>query len=75
METMPEPLVAVVMGSDSDWSVMSDAAAVLAEFGVPTEVDVISAHRTPEKMIAWGKAAAGRGLRPPPLQTQPCQQR
>ena len=60
---MPEPLVAVVMGSDSDWSVMSEAAAVLAEFGVPTEVDVISAHRTPEKMIAWGKAAAGRGLR------------
>ncbi len=63
IEPMPEPLVAVVMGSDSDWSVMSDAVAVLAEFGVPTEVDVISAHRTPEKMIAWGKAAAGRGLR------------
>lgn len=62
MEHMPEPLVAVVMGSDSDWSVMSEAAAVLAEFGVQTEVDVISAHRTPEKMIAWGKAAAGRGV-------------
>lgn len=51
------------MGSDSDWSVMSDAAAVLAEFGVPAEVDVLSAHRTPERMIAWGKAAASRGLR------------
>lgn len=63
MEPMSQPLVAVVMGSDSDWSVMSDAAAVLAEFGVPAEVDVISAHRTPEKMIAWGKAAAGSGLR------------
>lgn len=60
---MPEPLVAVVMGSDSDWSVMSEAAAVLAEFGVPAEVEVLSAHRTPEKMLAWGKAAAGRGLR------------
>ena len=63
MGSMPEALVAVVMGSDSDWSVMSDAAAVLAEFGVAAEVDVISAHRTPEKMIAWGKAAAGRGIR------------
>ena len=60
---MPEPLVAVVMGSDSDWSVMSEAAAVLAEFGVPCEVEVLSAHRTPERMIAWGKAAADRGLR------------
>ncbi len=63
MDPMPEPLVAVVMGSDSDWSVMSEAAAVLAEFGVPCEVEVLSAHRTPEKMIAWGKEAAGRGLR------------
>lgn len=60
---MTEPLVAVVMGSDSDWSVMKDAAAVLAEFDVPYEVEVLSAHRTPEKMIAWGKAAAGRGFR------------
>ncbi len=51
------------MGSDSDWSVMSEAAAVLSEFGVPSEVEVLSAHRTPERMIAWGKAAAGRGLR------------
>ncbi|GAA3735310.1 5-(carboxyamino)imidazole ribonucleotide mutase [Leifsonia bigeumensis] len=63
MDPMPEPIVAVVMGSDSDWSVMSEAAAVLAEFGVPSEVEVLSAHRTPERMIAWGKAAAGRGLR------------
>jgi 5-(carboxyamino)imidazole ribonucleotide mutase len=63
MDPMPEPLVAVVMGSDSDWSVMGAAAAVLAEFDVPCEVEVLSAHRTPERMIAWGKAAAGRGLR------------
>lgn len=60
---MSKPLVAVVMGSDSDWSVMSAAAAVLLEFDVPHEVEVLSAHRTPEAMIAWGKAAAGRGLR------------
>jgi 5-(carboxyamino)imidazole ribonucleotide mutase len=60
---MPEPLVAVVMGSDSDWGVMKAAAAALAEFGVPYEVEVVSAHRTPEKMIAFGKSAAGRGIK------------
>jgi 5-(carboxyamino)imidazole ribonucleotide mutase len=60
---MPEPLVAIVMGSDSDWSVMKDAADVLAEFGVPHEVEVVSAHRTPERMIEFGKQAAGRGIR------------
>ena len=60
---MPEPLVAIVMGSDSDWSVMKDAADVLAEFGVPHEVEVVSAHRTPERMIAFGKEAAARGLK------------
>ncbi len=63
MGNMPKPLVAVVMGSDSDWNVMSHAATVLTEFGVPHEVEVLSAHRTPDRMIAWGKAAAGRGLR------------
>jgi 5-(carboxyamino)imidazole ribonucleotide mutase len=63
MSTMSDPIIAVVMGSDSDWSVMSDAAAVLAEFDVPYEVEVVSAHRTPDKMIAYGKAAAGRGLK------------
>jgi 5-(carboxyamino)imidazole ribonucleotide mutase len=57
------PLVAVVMGSDSDWSVMSAASEVLEEFGVDHEVEVVSAHRTPEKMIAYGKDAAGRGIR------------
>ena len=57
------PLVAVVMGSDSDWTVMSSAANVLNDFGIPFEVEVLSAHRTPEKMIAFGKAAAGRGLK------------
>lgn len=60
---MTEPLVAVIMGSDSDWTVMRAAADVLAEFGVAAEVEVVSAHRTPEKMIAFGKEAAGRGIR------------
>jgi 5-(carboxyamino)imidazole ribonucleotide mutase len=57
------PVVGVVMGSDSDWSVMSDAAQILKDFGVEYEVEVLSAHRTPERMIEWGKAAAGRGLK------------
>ncbi|MEY4000795.1 MAG: hypothetical protein RLZZ626_1150 [Actinomycetota bacterium] len=60
---MPQPLVGVVMGSDSDWSVMSDAVEALKEFGIDFEVEVLSAHRTPERMIEWGKAAAGRGLK------------
>jgi 5-(carboxyamino)imidazole ribonucleotide mutase len=60
---MPEPVVAVVMGSDSDWKVMADAAAVLTEFGIEHEVAVVSAHRTPERMIAFGKGAAARGIR------------
>ena len=57
------PTVAVVMGSDSDWTVMKEAAAVLAEFGVVHEVEVVSAHRTPTKMISFGRDAAGRGIR------------
>jgi 5-(carboxyamino)imidazole ribonucleotide mutase len=51
------------MGSDSDWSVMSDAAQALKDFGVEYEVEVLSAHRTPERMIEWGKLAASRGLK------------
>ena len=51
------------MGSDSDWNVMQDAAAALAEFGVAHEVEVVSAHRTPEKMISFGRDAASRGIR------------
>ena len=57
------PTVAVVMGSDSDWSVMSAAADVLREFGVPFEAHVGSAHRTPRDMVEYGSAAADRGLR------------
>ena len=51
------------MGSDSDWSVMSAAAAVLTEFDIAHEGQVVSAHRTPAAMIAFGSAAAGRGIR------------
>jgi 5-(carboxyamino)imidazole ribonucleotide mutase len=51
------------MGSDSDWSVMSDAAETLTAFGIPHEVSVVSAHRTPQGMIAFGSAAPARGIR------------
>jgi 5-(carboxyamino)imidazole ribonucleotide mutase len=54
--------VSVVMGSDSDWPVMEAAVTVLDEFGVGWEADVVSAHRMPADMIAYGQAAAGRGL-------------
>ncbi|MFF4954397.1 5-(carboxyamino)imidazole ribonucleotide mutase [Streptomyces chattanoogensis] len=57
------PLVGVVMGSDSDWPVMEAAAQALAEFEIPYEVDVVSAHRMPREMIAYGEDAAGRGLK------------
>ena len=60
---MANPLVGVVMGSDSDWSVMSDAAQALKEFEIEYEVEVLSAHRTPDKMIEWGKAASSRGIK------------
>jgi len=63
MVSMPEPRVAVVMGSDSDWSVMADAAAALTEFGIAHEVEILSAHRTPEAMISFGRAARERGLK------------
>jgi 5-(carboxyamino)imidazole ribonucleotide mutase len=57
------PLVGVVMGSDSDWPVMGAAAAALDEFGVRYEADVVSAHRMPRDMIAYGEQAEDRGLK------------
>ncbi|MFG2601280.1 5-(carboxyamino)imidazole ribonucleotide mutase [Streptomyces sp. NPDC048462] len=57
------PVVGIVMGSDSDWPVMEAAAKALDEFEIPYEVDVVSAHRMPREMIAYGENAAGRGLR------------
>ena len=58
-----QPVVGVVMGSDSDWPVMQAAAEALDEFGVPYEADVVSAHRMPHEMIEYGERAAGRGLK------------
>lgn len=58
-----QPLVGLVMGSDSDWPVMELAAHALEEFGVAFEADVVSAHRMPEEMLRYGQEAAGRGLR------------
>lgn len=58
-----QALVGIVMGSDSDWPVMQAAAQALAEFDVPIEVDVVSAHRQPDKMVDYGRTAADRGLR------------
>src|ERR1043166_6609236 len=60
---MTEPVVGVIMGSDSDWATMRAAAEALDEFGVGYEGRVVSALRTPEAMIAYAQGAAGRGLR------------
>jgi 5-(carboxyamino)imidazole ribonucleotide mutase len=56
-------VVGVIMGSDSDWPVMSAAAEALTEFGIAHEVSVVSAHRTPRRMLDYAESAAGRGLR------------
>ena len=58
---MGEPLVGLVMGSDSDWPVMQAAGEALDEFGIAWEADVVSAHRMPEDMVAWGREAHTRG--------------
>ena len=58
-----DAVVGIVMGSDSDWPMMQPAAGALAEFGVPYEVHVVSAHRTPRRMLDYAEGAAGRGLR------------
>jgi 5-(carboxyamino)imidazole ribonucleotide mutase len=60
---MSEPVVGIVMGSDSDWPMLEPAADTLAEFDVPYEVHVVSAHRTPRRMLDYAETAAGRGLR------------
>ena len=57
------PVVGIIMGSDSDWSTMEAAAVALAEFEVPFEVGVVSAHRTVHKMVSYAEGAADRGLR------------
>lgn len=57
-----KPVVGVIMGSDSDWRVMADAVEALREFEIPHEVEVVSAHRTPEKMFTYAKEARARGI-------------
>jgi len=57
------PVVGIAMGSRSDWPTLERAAAILAEFGVPHETEVVSAHRTPAKLAAYAREAAGRGLK------------
>jgi 5-(carboxyamino)imidazole ribonucleotide mutase len=61
-ETSTKPLVGILMGSDSDWPVMKAAAEVCAEFQVPCEARVISAHRTPKDLEEYARTAGGRGL-------------
>lgn len=51
------------MGSDSDWRVMADASTALSDFGIPHEVEVVSAHRTPDKLLSYGREARSRGLK------------
>lgn len=60
---MQAALVGIVMGSDSDWPTMEHAARTLRDFGVPCEAEVVSAHRTPEKLRAYAGSARGRGLK------------
>ncbi|MEU0131355.1 MULTISPECIES: 5-(carboxyamino)imidazole ribonucleotide mutase [unclassified Streptomyces] len=62
-DTASGPVVGIVMGSDSDWPVMEAAAKALDEFQIAYEVDVVSAHRMPHEMIAYGEEAADRGLK------------
>ncbi len=59
----PAPLVGIIMGSDSDWPTLKAAVEACNEFGVPCEVRVVSAHRTPDDMARYAKTAHGRGLR------------
>ena len=63
MSNSEQPLVGVVMGSDSDWPTMEKAVAILEEFGVPYEAKVVSAHRTPELLVEYSKTAKERGLK------------
>ncbi len=55
--------IAIVMGSDSDWRIMEQANSVVMEFGFDAEIEVLSAHRTPEKMLDWAKKASSKGIK------------
>jgi 5-(carboxyamino)imidazole ribonucleotide mutase len=58
-----QPLVGIIMGSQSDWATMKHAADILAELGIPYETRIVSAHRTPERMVDYAKSARARGLK------------
>jgi 5-(carboxyamino)imidazole ribonucleotide mutase len=59
----PAPLIGIIMGSKSDWPTLEEAAKVLDTFGIPYEAEVVSAHRTPDKLYKYAEAAQSRGLR------------
>jgi 5-(carboxyamino)imidazole ribonucleotide mutase len=63
MAAEPTPLVGIIMGSRSDWPTMKEAANILGELGVAFETKVVSAHRTPDRLVKYAKEARGRGLR------------
>jgi len=63
MGTSESPKVGIIMGSQSDWPVMKEAARKLAELGVPYEARIVSAHRTPDRLVSYAKSAKGRGLK------------
>jgi 5-(carboxyamino)imidazole ribonucleotide mutase len=63
MSNPSQPLVGVIMGSRSDWETLKAAAELLTQFGVPHECQVVSAHRTPDRMNEYAKTAEGRGLK------------
>lgn len=58
-----KPLIGIVMGSSSDWDVMSNACKILEQFGIPFEAKVVSAHRMPDEMFAYAETARSRGLK------------
>ncbi len=60
---MSVPLVGIIMGSDSDLPVMEEAKKLLDEFNVPSEITIVSAHRTPDRMVAYAKSASSRGIK------------
>ena len=60
---MSQPVVGIIMGSDSDLKIMADAATVLEQFQIPFELTVVSAHRTPQRMVDYASSAVARGLK------------
>ncbi len=63
MNKTSAPLVGIIMGSQSDWATMKHAAGILTDLGVPHETKIVSAHRTPDRLVAYAKSAKERGLK------------